>query len=175
MSLALRGAAPALFVALAISAPCAAAPRVLDGFESTSAWRAVPADGVLMKLSTEPGPWGRCLRIDSADCCREVVISRVAGGIDRQAIRCRDGLEPAGWLEHRKVPRRRSAVRDIADHHGEVADEAVGGEPREHARMRGYRLHEQAHDRIRFAERWHIHRVWRTAERCSRRLSRRRR
>ena len=118
---------------------------------------------------------GRRLRIDSADCCREVVISRVAGGIDRQAIRCRDGLEPAGWLEHRKVPRRRSAVRDIADDHGEVADEAVGGEPREHARMRRYRLHEQAHDRIRFAERRHVHRVRRTAERRSRRLSRRRR
>ncbi|HTO91750.1 MAG TPA: discoidin domain-containing protein, partial [Candidatus Sulfotelmatobacter sp.] len=40
------------------------APRVLDDFESTSAWRAIPADGVQMKLSSEPGPWGHCLRVD---------------------------------------------------------------------------------------------------------------
>src|SRR5205823_2745034 len=40
------------------------APRVLDDFESTSAWTAVPASGVEMKLSSEPGPHGNVLRVD---------------------------------------------------------------------------------------------------------------
>ena len=57
----------AMLVALTTAAPALAAPaprRVLDDFESTSAWQAIPASGVEMKLSTEPGPHGRALRLD---------------------------------------------------------------------------------------------------------------
>lgn len=49
---------------LAAAPPAAAAPRVLDAFEDSSPWTAMPASGVAMKLSTEPGPAGRCLRVD---------------------------------------------------------------------------------------------------------------
>jgi hypothetical protein len=60
-----RNAALSILLAiLAGAAPAFAAPRTLDAFETSSGWRAVPADGVLMKLSTEPGPWGNCLRVD---------------------------------------------------------------------------------------------------------------
>jgi len=53
-----------LLAAFAAPAAAFAAPSVLDAFESSDAWRAVPADGVQMRLSTEPGPRGRCLRVD---------------------------------------------------------------------------------------------------------------
>ena len=39
-------------------------PRVLDTFENSAAWTALPASGVEMKLSTEPGPHGNALRVD---------------------------------------------------------------------------------------------------------------
>jgi hypothetical protein len=39
-------------------------PRVLDDFESSSAWTALPASGVEMKLSVEPGTRGNALRVD---------------------------------------------------------------------------------------------------------------
>jgi len=45
------------------SAP-AAPIRLLDDFESSAPWTAVPASGVEMKLSTERGPHGNCLRVD---------------------------------------------------------------------------------------------------------------
>jgi hypothetical protein len=42
----------------------AAAPTVVDAFESAAPWSPVPASGVLMKLSSEAGARGRSLRID---------------------------------------------------------------------------------------------------------------
>ena len=39
-------------------------PRVLDDFESSAAWTALPASGVEMKLTAEPGPHGNALRVD---------------------------------------------------------------------------------------------------------------
>jgi hypothetical protein len=53
-----------LLAACAMPVPAGATPVVVDDFASSAAWRAIPADGVLMKLSTEPGPWGPCLRVD---------------------------------------------------------------------------------------------------------------
>jgi hypothetical protein len=51
--------------AIALAAgPAPAAPRVLDRFENSAPWTAMPASGVLMRLSTEPGPNGLCLRVD---------------------------------------------------------------------------------------------------------------
>ena len=50
--------------ARAAASPAAAHPRVLDAFEDSAPWSAVPASGVLMKLSTEPGAVGRALRVD---------------------------------------------------------------------------------------------------------------
>ncbi|MEO5618040.1 MAG: discoidin domain-containing protein [Candidatus Eisenbacteria bacterium] len=44
--------------------PAAGHPRVLDAFEDSAPWSAVPASGVLMKLSSEPGALGRALRVD---------------------------------------------------------------------------------------------------------------
>src|SRR2546423_15317833 len=41
-----------------------AASRILDTFDSTSPWTAVPASGVEMKLTSEPGPHGNALRVD---------------------------------------------------------------------------------------------------------------
>uniref|UniRef100_A0A832I2P0 Coagulation factor 5/8 type domain-containing protein n=1 Tax=Eiseniibacteriota bacterium TaxID=2212470 RepID=A0A832I2P0_UNCEI len=57
-------AALALAAGLAAPAPAAATPRVLDAFEDAAPWSAMPASGVTMRLSTEPGPSGRCLRVD---------------------------------------------------------------------------------------------------------------
>ncbi|HET9325625.1 MAG TPA: hypothetical protein VFQ05_02510, partial [Candidatus Eisenbacteria bacterium] len=39
-------------------------PIVVDDFENTAPWSAVPADGVLMKLSSDTGAKGKALRID---------------------------------------------------------------------------------------------------------------
>lgn len=44
--------------------PAGAALRVLDPFEDSAVWTPVPASGVIMKLSTEPGETGRALRVD---------------------------------------------------------------------------------------------------------------
>jgi hypothetical protein len=53
---------------LAIATPALAAPPltpvVVDDFQSASAWSAVPASGVTMKLTAEPGPHGNALRVD---------------------------------------------------------------------------------------------------------------
>ena len=65
-------AAGLAFLAALIAVPAgAAAPagpppgvRLVDGFESAADWSAVPADGVEMKLSREPGLHGSALRID---------------------------------------------------------------------------------------------------------------
>ncbi len=40
------------------------APVMVDDFESSAAWSALPASGVEMSLSVEPGPAGRALRIN---------------------------------------------------------------------------------------------------------------
>src|SRR6185503_12201981 len=57
-----------LWALLLIATPAVAAPPtaplVLDDFRSSSAWSAVPASGVTMKLSAEPGPRGNALRVD---------------------------------------------------------------------------------------------------------------
>ena len=51
-----------LVLALASAGSAGAAPlpppRVLDAFETTAAWTALPASGVEMKLTSEPGPHG---------------------------------------------------------------------------------------------------------------------
>lgn len=39
-------------------------PIVIDDGERSDAWRALPASGVEMKLTSEPGPRGRALRVD---------------------------------------------------------------------------------------------------------------
>ena len=53
---------------LLVAMPAVAAPPtrpiVLDDFESSSAWSAVPASGVTMKLTAAPGPHGNALRAD---------------------------------------------------------------------------------------------------------------
>jgi hypothetical protein len=54
-------AAPASAGAAAIAA---AAPVRLDAFESVDGWKAMPSDGVEMKLSIGPGAHGRALRVD---------------------------------------------------------------------------------------------------------------
>jgi len=59
--LALGAGLPAVAPAGATSPP---APVVVDGFESSSAWTALPASGVEMKLSLEPGVHGNALRVD---------------------------------------------------------------------------------------------------------------
>lgn len=51
-------------LAAALPPPAAAAPRVLDAFDSSAPWAAMPASGVIMKLSSEAGPNGNCLRVD---------------------------------------------------------------------------------------------------------------
>ena len=53
-----------LLVAWPAFAATPAAPVVLDDFETSSAWSAVPASGVTMKLAAEPGPHGNALRVD---------------------------------------------------------------------------------------------------------------
>ena len=53
-----------LFVAWPAFAAPPSAPLVLDDFQSSSAWSAVPASGVTMKLTAEPGPHGNALRVD---------------------------------------------------------------------------------------------------------------
>ena len=57
-----------LVLALAAAGGAGAAPppppRVLDAFETTTAWTALPASGVEMKLTSEPGPHGNALRVD---------------------------------------------------------------------------------------------------------------
>jgi len=60
----LRARLLAVLAALGLASTAAAAPRVIDPFETAAAWTAAPASGVLMKLSTESGAVGRCLRID---------------------------------------------------------------------------------------------------------------
>jgi len=58
-------AAAALALTGALLAPAAGATaRVLDAFEDPAPWSAVPASGVLMKLTGEPGERGRALRVD---------------------------------------------------------------------------------------------------------------
>jgi hypothetical protein len=58
----------ALALALLLAGRAGAAelppPRVLDSFDTSTAWSAVPASGVEMKLSTEPSPHGNALRVD---------------------------------------------------------------------------------------------------------------
>jgi hypothetical protein len=55
-------------VLLALASPAAATsppePVVVDAFESSAAWTAMPASGVEMKLSLEPGVHGNALRVD---------------------------------------------------------------------------------------------------------------
>src|SRR5262249_51941279 len=46
------------------SAPVTVRTVMVDDFESTAAWTAVPADGVEMKLSSDAGASGRAMRID---------------------------------------------------------------------------------------------------------------
>ncbi len=60
VALALVAGLPPGGVARAALAP----PIVVDDFESSAAWSALPASGVEMKLSVEPGPKGRALRVD---------------------------------------------------------------------------------------------------------------
>jgi hypothetical protein len=61
-------ALPALGAVLALAAPARATspppPVVVDSFESSAAWTAMPASGVEMKLSLEPGVHGSALRVD---------------------------------------------------------------------------------------------------------------
>ncbi|MGQ0721852.1 MAG: discoidin domain-containing protein [Candidatus Eiseniibacteriota bacterium] len=65
-------AAAAILAALSLGATAApAAPAaadagsvLVDGFEQPLQWSAHPADGVAMKLSSEPGSRGQCLRLD---------------------------------------------------------------------------------------------------------------
>jgi hypothetical protein len=66
-----RGAIAAAIPWLAVGAaamgpalPAGTGPRVLDPFEDSAAWTSLPASGVIMKLSTEPGETGRALRVD---------------------------------------------------------------------------------------------------------------
>lgn len=54
----------ALLLLAGVAHAAAPAPQVLDTFESATGWTAMPASGVEMKLSTEPGPHGRALRVD---------------------------------------------------------------------------------------------------------------
>jgi len=64
------GAAACLaLLALAATTPAARAdsppePVLVDGFETSSAWTAMPASGVTMRLSVEPGVHGNALRVD---------------------------------------------------------------------------------------------------------------
>ena len=60
----MRGFLALLLVAAPSLAAPPSAPVVLDDFESSSAWSAVPASGVTMKLASEPGPRGNALRVD---------------------------------------------------------------------------------------------------------------
>jgi hypothetical protein len=60
----LRLAATLLLLATPAFAVPPAGPAVLDDFETSSAWSAVPASGVTMKLAAEPGPHGNALRVD---------------------------------------------------------------------------------------------------------------
>src|SRR5580765_3828709 len=57
-----------LWALLVVATPALAAPPtaplVVDDFQSSSAWSAVPASGVTMKLTAEPGPHGNALRVD---------------------------------------------------------------------------------------------------------------
>jgi F5/8 type C domain len=58
------GLAALLMFAGEAKAVAGAAAIVVDDFESSSPWSAVPADGVNMKLATDAGDRGRALRID---------------------------------------------------------------------------------------------------------------
>ena len=55
----------ALFAVLALcGSPLAAQSRVLDAFETATAWSAVPGEGVDLTLATGPGMRGKALRLD---------------------------------------------------------------------------------------------------------------
>jgi hypothetical protein len=60
----MRGLWALLVVATPALAAPPTAPLVVDDFQSSSAWSAVPASGVTMKLTAEPGPHGNALRVD---------------------------------------------------------------------------------------------------------------
>src|SRR5690349_6659904 len=52
----------ALLLTLVVQQP--ALPRLLDGFETISAWSARPADGVALAIRTDAGYRGRAMRLD---------------------------------------------------------------------------------------------------------------
>ena len=54
----------ALGCALAVALAATARAAVVDGFESAAVWKPLPADGVVMKLASEPGIRGNALRVD---------------------------------------------------------------------------------------------------------------
>jgi hypothetical protein len=60
----LLASAAALAVAIPRPAAAQSAPVVIDAFESSAEWTALPASGVEMKLSLEPGAHGHALRVD---------------------------------------------------------------------------------------------------------------
>jgi hypothetical protein len=60
-------ALPVMAALAVVAAPAAAGPAVrrpVDDFETAGAWRAMPAEGVEMELSTDSGRTGRSLRVD---------------------------------------------------------------------------------------------------------------
>jgi hypothetical protein len=63
-AVAVRAACAALAIGALAHAAAAAPVRLVDGFEDASLWKPVPADGVEMKLTNEPGVHGRALRVD---------------------------------------------------------------------------------------------------------------
>ena len=58
----MRWAAAALLVVGTLPVP--QRPAMLDAFESTSGWRAQPADGVSLRIASDSGFRGRALRLD---------------------------------------------------------------------------------------------------------------
>ncbi|NOT33447.1 MAG: coagulation factor 5/8 type domain-containing protein [Candidatus Eisenbacteria bacterium] len=53
-----------LLSSAAIARPACGAVTVLDAFEDASVWKPLPASGVQMRLSVEPGETGNALRVD---------------------------------------------------------------------------------------------------------------
>ena len=58
---AVAGSLPAALASPSDSLPAA---RLVDDYESSAAWTALPASGVEMRLAAEPGPYGNALRVD---------------------------------------------------------------------------------------------------------------
>ena len=83
------------------------APQVIDDFENLSAWSPQPADGVQMRLRSEPGPHGRAMRFDFRFTGGGYAVARRTGALDLPenyafSFRIR-GQAPTNTLEFKLV------------------------------------------------------------------------